>query len=169
MRLEEGCLTHFCMYEIKSLTLHSRELTVLLHGFTKNASMNIRYEKETKIVDVVITALAGVFSVGIMLYGVGYLGIREAWPELVLNVFYIACLLMIWMYIFNRLDTQKFNYLCSVCVGITVLLRDILFPPPLANYPLHLVCLNYQCYFLSCSPSSLLEKNGSHTPSVTYG
>lgn len=103
--------------------------------------MNIRYKNKTKIVDVVITALAGVLSVGIMLYGVGYLGIREAWPELVLNVFYIACLLMIWMYIFNRLDTQKFNYWCSVCVGITVLLRDILFPPPLVNYPLHLVCL----------------------------
>ncbi|MBO5616608.1 MAG: hypothetical protein J5932_10920 [Prevotella sp.] len=110
--------------------------------------MNIRYKKKTKIVDVVITALAGVLSVGVMLYGVGCLGIREAWPELVLNVFYIACLLMIWMYIFNRLETQKFNYWCSVCVGITVLLRDILFPPPLANYPLHLVCLTLSVLLL---------------------
>ena len=66
------------MYEIKSLTLHLRGITVLLYGLTKNGSMNIRYEKKTKIVDVVITALAGVFSVGIMLYGVRYLGIREA-------------------------------------------------------------------------------------------
>jgi succinate dehydrogenase hydrophobic anchor subunit len=28
-----------------------------------------------------------------------------------------------------------------VCIGITVLLRDILFAPPLENYPIHLVCL----------------------------
>lgn len=110
--------------------------------------MNIRYKNKTKIVDVVITALAGVLSVGIMLYGVSYFGIREAWPELVLNVFYIACLSMIWMYIFNRLDTQRFNYWCSVCVGVTVLLRDILFPPPLANYPLHLVCLTLSVLLL---------------------
>lgn len=80
------------MYEIRSLTLHLRGITVLLHGLTKNGSMNIRYKNKTKIVDVVITALAGVLSVGIMLYGVGYLGIREAWPELVLNVFILhAC------------------------------------------------------------------------------
>ena len=110
--------------------------------------MNIRYKKKTKIVDVVITALAGVLSVGVMLYGVSRFGLREAWSELVLNVFYIACLLMIWMYIFNRLETQKFNYWCSVCVGITVLLRDVLFPPPLADYPLHLVCLTLSVLLL---------------------
>ena len=131
--------------------------------------MNIRYEKKTKIVDVVITALAGVFSVGIMLYGVGYLGIREAWPELVLNVFYIACLLMIWMYIFNRLDTQKFNYWCSVCVGITVLLRDILSRHRWQTIRFILYVLHYRCCFFSCSPSSMLVKNGSLTPNATYG
>ena len=103
--------------------------------------MKTRYKKKAKIIDIVITAVAGVLSVGIMLYGVSHFGLREAWPELVLNVFYIACLVMMWMYFFNRLDTQKFNYWCSVCVGITVLLRDILFPPPLTSYPLHLACL----------------------------
>ena len=36
---------------------------------------------------------------------------------------------------------MRFNYCSSVCVGITVLLRDILFPPPLESYPIHLVCL----------------------------
>ena len=30
-----------------------------------------------------------------MLYGVWHFGIRQTWPELVLNVFYIACLVMI--------------------------------------------------------------------------
>ena len=76
-----------------------------------------------------------------MLYGVGHFGLRETWPELILNVFYIACLVMIWMYFFNyRITTHQFNYWCSLSVGITVLLRDILFPPPLAYYPLHLAC-----------------------------
>ena len=103
--------------------------------------MKTRFKKNAKIFDIVITAVGGTLSVGVMLYAVLYFGLREAWPELVLNLFYVACLAMIWMYFFNRLDSQRFNYWCSVSVGITVLLRDILFAPPLAYYPLHLACL----------------------------
>ena len=104
--------------------------------------MQIRFKKSAKIFDIAITSVAGMLSVGIMLYGVGHFGLQEAWPELVLNMFYIACLVMIWMYFFNyRITTQQFNYWCSISVGITVLLRDILFPPPLAFYSLHLICL----------------------------
>ena len=103
--------------------------------------MKTRFKKNAKIFDIVITAVGGTLSVGVMLYAVLYFGLREAWPELVLNLFYVACLAMIWMYFFNRLDSQRFNYWCSVSVGITVLLRDILVAPPLAYYPLHLACL----------------------------
>jgi len=110
--------------------------------------METRYKKKAKVLDVVITAVAGMLSVGIMLYGVSHFGLIEAWAELVLNVFYIACLVMMWLYFFNQLDTQRFNYWCSVCVGVTVLLRDILFPPPLASYPLHLVCLTLSVLLL---------------------
>ena len=55
---------------------------------------------------------------------------------------------MIWLYFFNRLDTHRFNYWCSVSVGITVLLRDILFAPPLVNYPLHLLCLTLSVFLV---------------------
>ena len=103
--------------------------------------MQTRFKKGAKIFDIGITAVAAMVSVCIMLYGVGHFGLREAWPELVLNLFYIACLVMIWLYFFNRLDSQRFNYWCSISVGTTVLLRDILFPPPLAFYSLHLLCL----------------------------
>jgi hypothetical protein len=104
--------------------------------------MQIRFKKSAKIFDIAITSVAGMLSVGIMLYGVGHFGLQEAWPELVLNMFYIACLVMIWMYFFNyRITTQQFNYWCSISVGITVLLRDILFPPPLAFFSLRLTCL----------------------------
>jgi len=103
--------------------------------------MQTRFKKNAKIFDIAITAVAGMVSVGVMLYGVAYFGLKEAWPELVLNLFYIASLVMIWMYFFNRLDTHRFNYWCSISVGITVLLRDILFAPPLAFYSLHLACL----------------------------
>ena len=103
--------------------------------------MQTRFKKKLKLFDIGITAVAGMLSVGVMLHGVFYLGLSETLPELVLNLFYIACLVMIWMYVFNRLKTQQFNYWCSICVGITVLLRDILFPPPLAFYWLHLACL----------------------------
>ena len=104
--------------------------------------MQTRFKKGTKIFDIAITTVAGMLSVGIMLYGVGHFGLQEAWPELVINLFYIACLVMIWMYFFNyRITTQQFNYWCSISVGMTVLLRDILFPPPLAFFSLHLICL----------------------------
>lgn len=102
--------------------------------------MNTRFTKNAKIFDIFITAVAGMVSVCVMLYGVAHFGLQEAWPELVLNLFYIACLVMIWMYFFNRMDTQRFNYWCSVTVGITVLLRDILFAPPLVYYALELSC-----------------------------
>ena len=105
--------------------------------------MKTRFRKGAKIFDIALTAVGGMLSVAIMLYGVFHFGLQEAWPELVLNVFYIACLVMIWMYFFDSrlLTPQKFNYWCSVSVGATVLLRDILFPPPLAYYGLHLSCL----------------------------
>ena len=104
--------------------------------------MQTRFKKNAKIFDIGITVVAAIVSVGVMLYAIGHYGLQEAWPELVLNLFYIACLVMIGMYFFNyRITTHQFNYWCSLSVGITVLLRDILFPPPLAFYSLHLICL----------------------------
>ena len=110
--------------------------------------MQTRFKKGAKVFDIVITAVAAMFSVGMMLYGVFHFGLGETWPELVLNIFYIACLVMIWMYFFDRLDTNKFNYWCSISVGMTVLLRDILFAPPLAFYALHLACLTLSVLLL---------------------
>ena len=111
--------------------------------------MKVRFKKKSEIFDVVITAAAAVFSVGTMLYGVWHLGLRETWPELVLNLFYIVCLVLMWMYFFQyRITTMQFNYWCSVCVGATVLLRDILFAPPLAFYSLHLACLVFSVLLL---------------------
>ena len=118
-----------------------------------------RFKKKAKIFDIVITAVAGIFSVGMMLYGVFHLGLKEAWPELVLNLFYMACLVMIWMYFFNRLDSHRFNYWCSVSVGITVLLRDILFAPPLAYYALHLTCLTLSVLLLCMFTFFYARKN----------
>ena len=121
--------------------------------------MNTRFKKNAKIFDIGITAVAGMVSVAVMLYGVAHFGLQEAWPELVLNLFYIACLVMIWMYFFNRLDTQRFNYWCSVSVGITVLLRDILFAPPLAYYALHLLCLTLSVLLLCMLTFFYARKN----------
>ena len=104
--------------------------------------METRFKKNAKIFDIVITAVAAMVSVGVMLYAVAHFGLKESWPELVLNLFYIACLVMMWMYFFQcGITTKQFNYWCTVCLGVTVLLRDILFAPPLAYYSLHLACL----------------------------
>lgn len=51
---------------------------------------------------------------------IGLTALHETWPELVLNLFYIAALLMMGLYFFNRLNSNQFNYWSSVCVGITV-------------------------------------------------
>ena len=103
--------------------------------------METRFKKKSQLIDITITAVAAALSVGIMLYGISYFGLGEAWPELVLNLFYIACLVMMALYFFKRLDTERFNYMTTICAGVTVLLRDILFPPPLESYPVHLLCL----------------------------
>ena len=121
--------------------------------------MQTRFKKGVKFFDVGITAGAGMLSVGIMLYGVFYFGLAKTWPELVLNLFYMACLVMIWMYFFNRLDSQRFNYWCSVSVGMTVLLRDILFAPPLAFYALHLACLTLSVLLLCTLTYFYARKN----------
>ena len=112
--------------------------------------MQTRFKKIGKVFDIGITVVAAVLSVGVMLFGIFHFGLRESWPELVLNLFYIACLVIIWMYFFNspRITTQQFNYWCSISVGMTVLLRDILFAPPLANYPLHLACFTLSVLLL---------------------
>ena len=103
--------------------------------------MTIRFNEKRRILDVAITGVSAMASVGIMLYGVYHFGLAEAWPELVLNGFYIACLVMMWMYFFNVcITTEQFNYGSSICIGVTVLLRDILFPPPMANHTLGLFC-----------------------------
>ena len=103
--------------------------------------MQTRFKKKAKVVDIMVTAIGGTLSVGVMLYGVYRFGLGEVWPELVLNFFYIACMVMIWMYFFNvRINTHQFNYWTSLSVGMTVLLRDILCPPPLANQFLRSAC-----------------------------
>lgn len=103
--------------------------------------MKTRFSKRAKVFDIGVTAVAALLSVGIMIFGVFHYGLSNTWPELVLNLFYIVCLVMMWMYFFDiRITTQQFNYWSSVCVGITILLRDILFAPPLMYYSLHLAC-----------------------------
>lgn len=121
--------------------------------------METRFKKGAKVFDIVITAVAGMLSVGMMLYGVFYFGLGETWPELVLNLFYIASITMIWMYFFNRIDSYRFNYWCSISVGITVLLRDILFAPPLAFYGIHLACLTLSVLLLCMLTFFYARKN----------
>ena len=53
----------------------------------------------------------------------------------------------------------SFNYWCSILVGITVLLRDILFAPPLAFYALHLVCLSLSVLLLCTLTFFYARKN----------
>lgn len=104
--------------------------------------MGIRFTNKSDLFNIIVTILAAAISIGTMIYGVLHLGLKETWPELVLNIFYIACVVMMLMYFFKwGITTKQFNYWCTLNLGITVLLRDILFAPPLANYPFHLTCL----------------------------
>ena len=132
--------------------------------------MEVRFKKKSDAVNIVITALAAVISVVMMIYGVITLGLKGTWPELVLNIFYIACLVMMWMYFFKwGITTKQFNYWCTLNIGVTVLLRDILFAPPLANFPLALL---YQIDILiepSDQFTTYLMVEIWIRPTITYG
>ena len=104
--------------------------------------MAIRFKNKSDVFNIIVTILAAAISIGAMIYGVSHLGLENTWPELVLSVFYIACVVMMLMYFFNwGITTKQFNYWCTLNVGITVLLRDILFAPQLTSTPLRLTCL----------------------------
>ena len=103
--------------------------------------MGKRFTNKSDSFNIVVTALAAVLSVGIMLYGVWHFGIQNTWPELIMNLLYIACLVMMWLYFFNGpITTKQFNYWCTLFLGIAVLLRDVLFAPQIDNYPIHKAC-----------------------------
>ena len=75
--------------------------------------MKTRFHKNAKVADIMVTAIGGTLSVGVTLYGVYYFGLSETWPELVLNVFYVACFAMIWMYFFNiygQFNNIRYNH-----------------------------------------------------------
>jgi len=113
--------------------------------------MEIRFKKWEKILDVVVSTAAAMLSVGLLVYSVYSFGLGNPFSRLglILDIFYIACLVMIWMYFFNVCITAKqFNYWCSLCIGVTVLLRDILFPTPLLNYPIQLSILTLSVLLL---------------------
>ena len=128
----------------------SRRTLKVYRNSKYNNNMKTIFKKNAKVADILITAVSGTLSIGVMLYGVYHFGLANAWPELVLNLFYIACLVMIWMYFFNSplINTQQFNYWCSISLGMTVLLRDILFSPPMANLALRSVCFTLSVLFL---------------------
>ena len=68
--------------------------------------MGTRFKKKSQIFDIGITAVGAVLSVGTMFYGISLLGLRDTWPELVLNLCYIACILMMVLYFFKFLDNN---------------------------------------------------------------
>ncbi len=89
---------------------------------------NVRFKKKAKVIDILITAVSAMVSVGVMFYAVVHFGLKDTWVELILDMFYLACLVMMWMFFFNRLKPDNFNYWCTLCVGMTILIRDILVP-----------------------------------------
>ena len=67
---------------------------------------------------------------------------------------------MIWMYFFDfHITTHQFNYWCSISVGVTVLLRDILFHPTLAYYSIQLSCLTLSVLLLCTLTFFYARKN----------
>ncbi len=106
--------------------------------------MKTRFHTLKRILDIVFAVVPAMLSVGAAFYGVFYFGLDDEVSRggLVESVFYIACIVMIWMYFFNVcITTEQFNYWCTSCLGVTVLLRDILFPFELVNKPIQISIL----------------------------
>ena len=113
--------------------------------------MKTRFKKNAKIFDIGITAVAAILT--------GIIGGYRATTRVLATMAEDKILVMIGMYFFNRLDTHHFNYWCSISVGMTVLLRDILFPPPLSCHPLHFVCLTLSVLLLCMLTFFYARKN----------
>ncbi len=99
--------------------------------------MKIRFKDVKKLIDVTICAISAILSVGVAFYGVYHFGLSDEYARMGLfeHVLYLACVAMIWMYVFKIvITTKQFNYWCTLCLGITVALRDILFQIEIANY-----------------------------------
>lgn len=106
--------------------------------------MKTRFEKKGKILDVVMAATSAMLSITMIIYGIFHFGMDNEFlmRGIVLSFIYLACVIMTWMYFFNIcITTEQFNYWCSMCIGVAVLIRDILFQPPLENYPIQLSIL----------------------------
>lgn len=63
--------------------------------------MSLRFKNKSDIFNIVVTAVAALLSVGIMLYGVWHFGIRNTWPELVLNLWAICLVDMLIAVLYN--------------------------------------------------------------------
>ncbi len=114
----------------------------------KRLTMQTRFTTLSKISDVVITATGGVISVISVIHYLTEFGISDMWLEPLLDVFYIACLTLIWLYFFYRIESKTFNYWITVLVGITVMLRDIVFSTTMANPWLDRGCLTLNVILL---------------------
>ncbi len=110
--------------------------------------MQTRFTTLGKISEVVITAAGGVISVLSVIHYLTDFGLSEMWLEPLLDVFYIACLTLIWLYFFYRIESKTFNYWITVLVGITVLLRDVIFAMPMANPLIERSCLTLNVVLL---------------------
>ena len=69
--------------------------------------METRFKKKSQLFDIGITAVAAMLSVGIMLYAIVHFGLGEAWPELLLNVCYIICLVLMGLYLLRQMAKKK--------------------------------------------------------------
>ena len=104
--------------------------------------MKVDLKSKSGPFNILMNAVSVTLSVGTMIYGVLNLGLSETWPELVLNMLYISCLVLLWMYyVKHRISFKQYSYWCTIFVGVAVLLRDILFAPPLKFFFFHIVCM----------------------------
>jgi len=106
-------------------------------------SMKAKPEKKKKNVDIALVIATIVISLATVIYGVFKFGLNDgySWLGLLMSGCYLWCVILIGMFVFNKHITyNQFNYWCSLGVGFSVLLRDILFPTELEFYSIELSC-----------------------------
>jgi len=92
-------------------------------------------------VDIALVIASIVVSVATVIYGVFKFGLNDeySWLGLLTSGAYLWCVILIGMFIFNiKISYHQFNYWCSLGVGFSVLLRDILFPSEMQFYAIEL-------------------------------
>ena len=109
-----------------------------------------RFQSKSVRVDIGMNSIMIIFSAVIMIGG-SLTDFRQFWPVVVLNSMYITGFVLIILYSFTRsLSSRNFFIATLWLLTGTIVLRELLFPPELANFAIEKICQAFAIAMILC-------------------